>query len=117
VRTIAGWPPDLDSISDFQRLLAAEVSGRDHLVAAAELVATTLVVGLGARSRLTSKRLRWLGAGSTVLVRQSPAAHRIDQIEKAFPPFARMLWPVIHPASSLATETTAPAMSPGSAIR
>ena len=30
---------DLESISDFQRLLAAEVSGREHLLAAAELVA------------------------------------------------------------------------------
>jgi hypothetical protein len=39
VRTIACWPPDLDSIAHFERLLAAEVAGRDHLVAAAELVA------------------------------------------------------------------------------
>jgi hypothetical protein len=30
---------DLDSIAHFERLLAAEVAGRDHLVAAAELAA------------------------------------------------------------------------------
>jgi len=30
---------DLDSISDFERLLAAEVAGRDHLLAAAEPIA------------------------------------------------------------------------------
>jgi hypothetical protein len=44
-------------------------------------------------------------------------APRIDQIEKEFPPLARMLWPVIHPASSLSTMATAPAMSAGSAVR
>ncbi len=31
--------PDLDSIPDLERLLAAEVAGRDHLVAAAKLIA------------------------------------------------------------------------------
>jgi hypothetical protein len=30
---------DLDSIADLERLLAAEVAGRDHLVGAAELIA------------------------------------------------------------------------------
>jgi hypothetical protein len=30
---------DLDSIPDFERLLAAEMAGRDHLAAAAELIA------------------------------------------------------------------------------
>jgi hypothetical protein len=35
----------LEAVSDFQRLLAAEVAGRDHLVAAAELVAIVDVGG------------------------------------------------------------------------
>jgi hypothetical protein len=34
-----GLAADLDSIADLERLLAAEVAGRDHLVAAANLIA------------------------------------------------------------------------------